>query len=461
MDLARGAAPGRRLDALLPLPDDAPMSWEDALRRAEEARASVRRPFVTRGRATAIAVALAAATLAVLALSSVGGAIARGFGDFSAWLTGSPGEPASQAEQRVFDQANRSWLGFPDGSKLRRLIVTGAAGGTFELFGFRSGDSLCLHVIVEGISLRAGFATGCTPLTELRRAETPAVVSLVDFPFERQDVPPNEDGYIPAGVQVTFGVVADGVSGVGLTTNRGDRRDAMSPTTRFSPSPSTLRWVWLRVRSRPPPKTMNGMPFLSRRRFMPATSRVRNTARRRGRRSRETSGRRDDRVAQSGRGARTVDRGGWPRRARAVPPPAPWQMSLDVRHARVIKPDPRALAQVVIGLVHVEPAMPNPPPSMSHRELLCTYTIAPPRNGGAGCMPVGRLFLGGPFNYAMVSADQYAWLDGLASDDVARMEAFLASGERVAVPLQDNVFRLEVARFRFRSGSSPMTRRIE
>jgi hypothetical protein len=66
-------------------------------------------------------------------------------------------------------------------------------------------------------------------------------------------------------------------------------------------------------------------------------------------------------------------------------------------------------------------------------------------------MPVGRLFLFGPFNYGLggAGADQYVWLDGLASDDVARMELFLASGERVAVPLRDNVFRVEVARLKF------------
>ncbi len=437
------------LDALLPLPDDAPMSWEDALRRAEEARASVCRPFVTRGRATAIAVALAAATLAVLALSSVGGAIARGFGDFSAWLTGSPGEPASQAEQRAFDQANRSWLGFPDGSKLRRLIVTGAAGGTFELFGFRSGDSLCLHVIVEGISLRAGFATGCTPLTELRRAEAPAVVSLVDFPFGRQDVAPNEDGYVPARVQVTFGVVADGVSGVELTTNRSDRRDANVANNAFLAVTEhpPLGLLTREITATSEDHERHAVPFAQAVYAGDEPSAKHGEAPGPEEVERQVDGGTIGWLSRGEERGQSIEEAGLTERE--LFRPAPWQMSLDVRHARVIKPDPRALAQVVIGLVHVEPAMPNPPPSMSHRELLCTYTIAPPRNGGAGCMPVGRLFLGGPFNYAMVSADQYAWLDGLASDDVVRMEAFLASGERVAVPLQDNVFRLEVARFRF------------
>jgi hypothetical protein len=125
-------------------------------------------------------------------------------------------------------------------------------------------------------------------------------------------------------------------------------------------------------------------------------------------------------------------------------PPEGWE----VRFARVIKPDPRGLALVAVGLVHFE--APRQSPFVSH-DAFCSYGIAPPRSAGAGCMPVDRQFLFGPFNYAMGSggSDQYAWLDGLASDDVARMELFLASGERVAVPLRDNVFRVEVARLRF------------
>jgi hypothetical protein len=40
-------------------------------------------------------------------------------------------------------------------------------------------------------------------------------------------------------------------------------------------------------------------------------------------------------------------------------------------------------------------------------------------------------------------------VSGLASDDVARLELYLATGERVAVPLRDNAFIAEVARTKF------------
>lgn len=45
--------------------------------------------------------------------------------------------------------------------------------------------------------------------------------------------------------------------------------------------------------------------------------------------------------------------------------------------------------------------------------------------------------------------DQYAVLDGLASDDVVRMELYLATGERIAVPLRDNVYFVQAPRTRF------------
>lgn len=382
-------------------------------------------------------------------LSPVGGAIARGFGDFSAWLTGSPGEPASEAEQRAFDEANeRSWMGFPDGPKLRRLIVAEAAGGTFELFGFRSGDSLCLHITVEGVPVDVDFGTGCTPLEELRRAEAPAVASLVDLPFGREDVPPNDDGFIPARAQATFGVVADGVSGVELTTNRAAVGDAIVANNAFlavtEHPPLGLRTRELRVASEDgdslavplaeSPYVGNGptaKPGVA-----PGPREVERHV---------EGGTIGWLLRREPRGQSIEEAGLAGRRELFFNDPSRVGR---LRFARVIKPDPRGPALVAVGLMHFEASRRSP--FGSHEEF-CSYAITPLRNGGAGCMPVGRLFLGGPFNYGLggAGADQYVWLDGLASDDVARMELFLASGERVAVPLQDNVFRVDVARLTF------------
>ncbi|MGI8478502.1 MAG: RNA polymerase sigma factor, partial [Gaiellaceae bacterium] len=151
----------------------------------------------------------------------------RGDGPLEAWLwriivnAANPGEPASESDQRAFDAENeRTWARFPDGLQLRRVIVTEAAGGTFELFGFRSGYSLCLRLTVEGIPSE-GASTGCAPLSELRHAEAPALALYLDAGFGHQDVPGTEEGYVPPRASATFGVVADGVSAVALRTSEG------------------------------------------------------------------------------------------------------------------------------------------------------------------------------------------------------------------------------------------------
>lgn len=105
------------LDLLVPPFDEEPEAWADVLRRASIAPEVAPRRDPRRRRALAGAVFAVAAVLA-LGLSPAGGALARGFGDFSAWLTGSPGQPASDDAQRAFEEGNaRSWLRFPDGPK--------------------------------------------------------------------------------------------------------------------------------------------------------------------------------------------------------------------------------------------------------------------------------------------------------------------------------------------------------
>ena len=47
------------------------------------------------------------------------------------------------------------------------------------------------------------------------------------------------------------------------------------------------------------------------------------------------------------------------------------------------------------------------------------------------------------------SGDQYAVLNGFASDDVARMELFLSTGERRSVPLRDNAYVVVAPRAKY------------
>ena len=103
---------GTTLDRLVP-ELDVSGDWEAVLRGAGRR---------TRRRRRVVALGVAVAALAI-GVSPVGGAIADGVGDFSAWLRGTPGTPASSTDQEAFEQANgRSWAGFPPGTELRKLI---------------------------------------------------------------------------------------------------------------------------------------------------------------------------------------------------------------------------------------------------------------------------------------------------------------------------------------------------
>ena len=71
--------------------------------------------------------------------------------------------------------------------------------------------------------------------------------------------------------------------------------------------------------------------------------------------------------------------------------------------------------------------------------------------GGGGCSPLADYFSRGPVSYGTSGSggEQYAFVSGIASDDVDRMELYLATGERVAVALRHNVFIAEAARTKF------------
>lgn len=423
--------------------DDVPEAWSDVLSRAGVAHDRRTRPACRRRRIAAVVVAFSA--LVALAVSPVGGAIVRGVGDFSGWLSGNPGEPASESEQRAFDAENeRSWAGFPDGTELRRVITTEAAGGTFELFGFRTDDSLCLRLTVKGFPTE-GPTTGCAPLDELRRAEAPAIAVRLDTSFGSHNVPPTGEGYVPPRASASFGVVADGVEAVELQTTEGSA-EAIVESNAF-----------LAVTADPPL----------------------------GLRSQEltTIGDDGERVAvalaaapfgdygpqaKSGvaPGPREVERRvkggriGWvmEREPRGVSleeaglddHQVPLAGQSEVRFARVVQPDPSGIRRVVVALVYVAP---NQDPAWIgvHGEHLC-YSVVYKGGGGGGCSPVDRFFERAPFSlglYAEHGGDQYVVVNGLASDDVARMDLYLDSGERVAVPLEDNAYLVEVARTKF------------
>lgn len=138
-----------QLSGLDPLPPALSANWDDVLSRVRQPASAGRERLRARPRRLAFAVVVAAIGFTVASLATpLGAAISRGLGDFSAWIAGSPGTPASPEDQQAFEQENeRDWTYFPAGTQLRQLIQTETAGMTFKLFGFRSGDSLCLRLV--------------------------------------------------------------------------------------------------------------------------------------------------------------------------------------------------------------------------------------------------------------------------------------------------------------------------
>jgi hypothetical protein len=429
----------QELEQLVPMPHAARHSWEDALQRAELRPRTRRR--VTMRRLGALA--FAALFLGSLAASPVGGAIAGGIGDFSEWLRGEPGEPATEEAQRRFESENaRSWAAFPDGPQLRRLAMVQSAGATFELFGFRTGNSLCLRLTVTGLD--DSPATGCAPIDELRSARQPALVLVTDYSFGRQeDVEPNDEGLVPAKASATFGIVADGVRKVELVSNRG-RHSAVLRHNAFlaivADPPLGLRTKrgfatvsdGLRL-----PIEVAESPFgyempVATPGIAPGPTEV---DRRLERGTISWLLRREE------RGRSLEQAGGFPLRL----PPTRW----DISFARVLRPDPAGFMRLAVALVTIPPK--SAPPGDRTRLHVCSFLIS--RSGaGGGCSPLALLFPRGPFTVSTSieqGGNQYAVLSGLASDDVARLELFLATGERVAVPLKDNAYIVEAARAKY------------
>ena len=82
---------------------------------------------------------------------------------------------------------------------------------------------------------------------------------------------------------------------------------------------------------------------------------------------------------------------------------------------------------------------------------LCTYLLSAGGAGG-GCSALSDPFPRGPFVSSQSlfgGGDQFATISGRATDDVSRMELFLATGARIAVPLRDNAFIVQVPRTQF------------
>jgi hypothetical protein len=144
--------------------------------------------------------------LALIAVVLVASALAASgvnpFSAFGSWFSGSPGRPAPTAAEQQFLAANgRSWAAFPTGTKLRVLIRAVVGGQRYVLYGFRSGDSLCMRL--SAVSLQTSLAPACAPVSTLEHTSAPLLVVIGNgkvFAFPERRSP-----------EVSFGIVADGI----------------------------------------------------------------------------------------------------------------------------------------------------------------------------------------------------------------------------------------------------------
>jgi hypothetical protein len=120
----------------------------------------------------------------------------------------------------------------------------------------------------------------------------------------------------------------------------------------------------------------------------------------------------------------------------------------EVVFGRLLTPDPSSSKRVaIVETLGSHLARPGDPP----REMICSYVVT--RGGiGGGCNPTDDLFPRSPFSFGWSTVgggDQFATFAGMASDEVARLEAFTATGNAIPVPLADNSYLIEIAKARF------------
>ena len=424
------------LEALVP--PFPPADWADVLARTGSSPTERRR---RPGKAVLAAVMLALVIAVVLA-TPLGAAIADGFGGFSAWISGSPGSPAPKPAQQAFARANaRTWLGFPAGTDLRllRRVTQPSTGRSVALYGFRSGETLCLRVVASGAGA-SGSTQSCAPLSVLRHAGAPVRVFLVDAGFGRGKARAwyGLDHVGAPAIQVSAGVVADDVRSVTLHDEHGAH---VIPAT--SDAFVYVSWhpgIGQRVK-KISARTAAGrvaVPFVS----APFESGPLQ-----GPSGRKATGPAGVQLQLRGGSIGWLDR----REPRGEPLsvlPARQRKFVSSRtlFGRVIAPDPSLHVRVAVTLqkglgLHV------PAPFATRALVVCASTVEAGSAGG-GCSRPSELFQRSQLTLGISQtngSDQFVLLSGLASDGVARVTAFLSDGSTQAIPLLDNAYVAEIA----------------
>jgi len=371
---------------------------------------------------------LVAAAVLVGVLVAVGATLAATLGGFSHWLSGTPGKTASPLAQAQFAASNaHSFSAFPARTVLHELIVEHAGGATYVLYGFRSGDQLCLRLVAWGVSGQPALT--CAPRLALVHSRAPVEVGIVDYPFGLRAPPPRSHALVAPAASASFGFVADGVSRVtvhsdGQTQQANVANDAFLAIRVHPSAASRVNGVQATRRN----GNTTSIPF--------APSPV-------GFSPRQASGAiPGPRTVQRRLGRGTI---GWlihhqPRGQSLAQAHIPrsmligYHLSGGIAYARVLRPDPRSNLRLVVSLIG----------KRGHN--LCLLTVI---NGGAGGGCSVRL---APITANLTldqGGNQFAVLSGLARDGVASLNLYLADGERWPVALTDNAYAVDVPRDKF------------
>jgi hypothetical protein len=404
---------------------EATADWDEIVARSGLERERRRR------RRLLVAVAVLAAALTIGLATPLGAAIGRSLDDFSAWLSGQPGSAVSEEEQREFDEANaRSWLGFPRGTELRRLITQDGGGLEVELLGFRTASALCLRLNVRGEEQTPTLE--CAPLEDLRREGGPVRVVIADYGVGRGDKEAwyGIDRVHSRKLQLTAGIVADGVESVVVDDERGRHKVPVTANAflYIAAEPEVgqrVRRIWARTAAglvavpfAPTPFGFGGGPATTAAAPAPPVERELSGGRIGWLERREARGEPLDVLPE--------------RTRRTVSGP-------NVVFGRVLAPDPARPLRIVLTMNAHRPG--------GEVAGLCTWRFA--RGGSSGgCMPYPETFERTviPSGLSGGGAGAFVSVDGVASDDVARIEALLADGQRANVPLLDNVFLVDLPR---------------
>lgn len=413
----------RDLDSLVPPFDDSDADWQDALRRSRGRR---KWPVV---------LAAAALVTAMLTTTAFGTALAGdAFDRLTAWVSGAPGDPASEAERRALEEANaRSAAPIPADTELGLLASKTLHGVYFELLGFRDRASLCLRLrssTGQGGRIAKAPASCVSEELLVDLGKPLAVVSAAD-PFPRRAKP---------GLQALYGLAADRVAAVELTTERGLVRVPVENNAFLylyrgeSPRQVNSRLQYLSD----VPSRATGLDTIGR-----AVGSVEIMSLKRGYPGGPPAARLP--------GPDAVDHPlksqhiGWLDRGEKRGEPYEWRLpdgskSPGLEGLRILHPNPGTSARVVV--FRSDTGLAGQGPSY------CATNVWPlqPRPTGYFCRPVdGPSETIGLVAATTVFDAQFPVYYGLAPDGVASLELVLANGAREKIPITDNVVAFQAS----------------